>query len=127
MVKTKFEIQKKYWQSPKGKATKSRYAKSLKNKIAQKRYRQSQKGKTNHIFNYQRQKKNHPERIKANQAIKHAIRNKLLQPYKLVKCLFCNKQAQHYHHFNGYEEKYWLYVVPVCSDCHKKIHAGYIL
>ena len=124
---TKAEIQRRYWQSPKGKATKKRYAGSPKDKIAKMRYQQSKKGKIthnnstrNHIFRY-------PERRIANQQVRKAVRNGILSPCFTQKCFYCENQAEHYHHYLGYEPDNHLNVIPICHICHNKLHAGYIL
>lgn len=66
--------------------------------------------------------KSNPEKRRAHEFVKNAIRNGKLPPVKTLACSFCPKQASHYHHYKGYDKEHWLDVVPVCSECHNKIH-----
>ncbi len=83
-------------------------------------YRQTEKGKevANRIYKKQREK--YPEKFKARKAVNHAVEYGELPRIDTMICSVCNeRQAEHYHHHCGYEEKYWLVVIPVCAVCHK--------
>ena len=87
-------------------------------KIYQKRYRQSEKGKAVQRKGDKNFNVRHPNQRKAKHAVNHAIHaGKLCGPTTLA-CYYCPKPAEHYHHWRGYDKKYWLDVVPVCKKCH---------
>ena len=64
----------------------------------------------------------HPERNKANDAIKTAVRRGELAPASACQCNDCSKPAVDLHH-HSYEPKHWLDVVPLCASCHRIRHA----
>jgi len=70
---------------------------------------------------YRRKYKENPNQFKAYKAIQVAIKNGNILSPKLLKCTYCNKQAELYHHAS-YEPKQWLIVIPVCKLCHSSIH-----
>lgn len=49
-----------------------------------------------------------------------AVKNGTLPEIASQKCLACGDQAEHYHHWIGYDEKHWLHVIPVCVMCNKE-------
>lgn len=63
----------------------------------------------------------YPERKKAHAAVRHAVINGIIQKVSEHKCSVCGKQAEHYHHHNGYGDDHLLDVVPVCAMCHSMI------
>ena len=115
------KYQKRYQQSEKGRATKRRYQQSEESKVAHKHYEQSEQGKATFKLRRQRYCLLYPERRKARDAITTVIRNGKLPKAKSLLCYYCSKPAQQYHHWHGYEPEYWLDVIPVCMDCHKKV------
>lgn len=73
------------------------------------RYRKSRK----------KYKRRHPNRIKARNAVTHAVHHtEELPPASSEDCTRCGGDAVEYHHHNGYSEEHWLDVVPVCKKCH---------
>lgn len=59
-----------------------------------------------------------PEKIKAQNYINHLVRDGF-PTAKNFKCCNCNKQAQQYHHYNGYKPFDNLNIMPLCNPCHK--------
>lgn len=97
-----------------------RYDQSEKGKAAQKRRRQTEKYKATQKRYRERYQIRCPERLKAKDAVNYAIRvGKLARPNSLL-CHYCPKPAQQYHHWQGYDPKHWLDVIPVCIGCHQK-------
>jgi hypothetical protein len=90
-----------------------------------KEYFKTKTGKEIKIKGREKYKNKYPEKIKAGRAISHAIQaNKIPKARDLI-CHICGeRQAEHYHHHKGYEERYWLDVIPVCIQCHNNIHNG---
>ena len=93
------------------------YRQSEKGKAAQKRYKQSQKGKANHRKTNIRYYNLHPERVRARDAVKMAIRNGRLPRPNNFQCS-CSEQAEQYHHHKGYAQEHRLDVIPICKKCH---------
>ncbi len=60
-----------------------------------------------------------PERFKARWKVNNAVRDGKLPRIKTLLCA-CGKQAQQYHHHNGYAPEHALDVVPMCRPCHRK-------
>ena len=118
--------------SQKSKNIKRKYEKSEKNKHrrkkqrkldwyikAQRKYIQSQKGKNN----IKRYRKRHPDKVVAWGIVGYAIKIGQIPKAAEFNC-DCGKQAQLYHHHNGYEPEHWLEVTPVCYKCHNSIHSN---
>jgi hypothetical protein len=61
-------------------------------------------------------------RFSAIDAVKYAVRIGIIPRATTQKCFKCNKNANQYHHYLGYEKENWLKVIPVCKKCHTKIH-----
>lgn len=116
--------EQQYRQSEKGKAAKKRYGQSEKNKCVQKRYNkrysQTEKGKVSRRKSALRYFIRYPKRRKAKAAVNYAVRIGKIPCIKTRRCYSCFGQAQQYHHYKGYERKFWLDVIPVCRKCHKK-------
>lgn len=113
-----------YRESIKGKITQRRHRKTEKGKITHRKavhnYRQTEKGKVAHCKESTRYHIRHPEQRKAGHAIMTAIRaNRLPRPDTLL-CHYCPTQAEQYHHWS-YLPEYWLDVLPVCQNCHRKL------
>lgn len=60
--------------------------------------------------------KRHPDKRRAREQVKEAVRKGTLKPIKTLKCIDCGRNAVAYDHFCGYEQP--LTVEPVCSECH---------
>ena len=58
----------------------------------------------------------YPERRRAREIVKDAVRRGDLAPIKTQTCFDCGDQACAYDHFDGYDKP--LSVQPVCSKCH---------
>jgi len=115
--------QARYRRSEKGKAYISQYRESGKAKAAFDRYRKTDKGKAcaNRASAIQRLKC--PDRIKAGNAVNHAIRDgRLPRPTSSTCAYLCGRQAEMYHHNFGYSAKHALDVVPVCRKCDREWH-----
>lgn len=128
---------KQYRQTENGKEAHKRarhkYAKSEKGKTSYQLWRHSEKGKAytqTKKYKCQADKRHklwalrHPIKQKAHEAVKYAIESGKLPRANSLQCHYylqnpdCEKQAQHYHHWHGYEKEHWLDVVPVCTKCH---------
>lgn len=105
------------------KICKSEWAKSDKAKLHKKIYQQSQRGKDARYLATRNHRINNPEKAKARHAIEYAIHAGKLCGPKTLACYYCPKPAEQYHHWHGYDKKYWLDVVPVCKKCHYEIHS----
>ena len=102
---------KKYRQTERGKTEYENY---------QKHYRQSEKCKATFRAATKRYSAQYPNRIKAANAVNHAIRAGRLPRPDSLQCS-CSKQAIQYHH-PSYEPEHWLNIVPMCRVCHLKYH-----
>ena len=58
----------------------------------------------------------------ANKFVQKAVRANKLPRISTLKCATCKSQAQHYHHWLGYDRSHWLDVVPLCIRCHRYLH-----
>lgn len=86
------------------------------------KYRQTKRGKAvKHQIN-KRFCLNHPEQIKAQYEVSHAVRKGALPHPQTLLCHYCPAQAEQYHHHRGYAKKHWLDVVSICVKCHRNIH-----
>ena len=66
----------------------------------------------------------YPERVNARVRVGVAIQRGKLSKPSIYLChnVQCQKRAQEYHHWHGYEREYWLDVIPLCKSCHIKKH-----
>lgn len=104
------EYQREYYHSGNGKSVNERYFLSEKGRVAK---REGQK----------RYKKRYPKKVKAGKAVEYAIRQgHLLHPSDCLCAICSSRNAEHYHHYMGYEKDHWLDVMPVCISCHNDIH-----
>ncbi len=94
-----------------------KYRKTKKGKVAIRRYFQSEKGK----YAHKRFCMRHPKRIQAKNAVTHAVETGKIPHIKTRRCYFCYEKAQEYHHYKGYERRFWLDVIPVCIKCHIRL------
>lgn len=108
------ESNKRYKQSEKGQSVQRKWFYSDKGKETRTNYWRSQAGKEAQQREYQK----HPLHRKARIALTNAVRDGKLPRVGTQKCTHCPKQAQQYHHHNGYEPEHWLDVIPVCIKCH---------
>lgn len=111
------EAKRHYDQSPKGRANQKRSDSSAKGKARHARYNTSEKGKAY----FKKARENHPGRTKARDAINNAVKDGKMPHVKTLNCFNCGKQAEEYHHYKGYNERYYLDVQPVCIICHRII------
>lgn len=102
-----------YQQTEKGKAV---------NHKANAKYRQTSKGKAAQRKRTAKFNARNPNYRKAHHAVNHAIETGRLPRADTQLCHYCLNPAQQYHHWHGYEPKYWLDVVPACVECHSKEH-----
>ena len=92
-------------------------------KANRKCYRQDKKLNALYNARYKRYALCHPERIKAKNAITHAVhRNKMNRP-ETLHCMKCFEQATEYHH-PSYAPEHRFDVIPVCAECHRQIHTN---
>lgn len=110
--------QKRYRQTEKCKIRNRRYNQSQKRKLARKRYQITEKYKLTrknwHIQN--------PQYKKALNAICCAVKVDKLPRINTLPCHYCGEQAEQYHHHKGYAPEHRLDVIPLCKQCHRKIH-----
>lgn len=85
--------------------------------------RQDKKLKLSYNARYKQYALRHPERIKAKNAVTHAIRDHRLQSPNTLHCMDCFGQATEYHH-PSYAPEHRLDVIPVCAECHRQIHTN---
>jgi len=57
----------------------------------------------------------------ARLAVREQVRSGKMPHVSTLKCVHCGKQAEHYHHFAGYERENRLLVKPICEACHLEI------
>lgn len=105
---------KLYKQSERGKAAEKRWATSPRGQVIRRAYRTSEAGK----LAIQREYAKNPLRFKAKTALAWAVRSGKIPRISTQICVYCERQAQQYHHYNGYEKDHWLDVVPLCISCH---------
>lgn len=64
-----------------------------------------------------------PMRSQAHSTVKRAIKRGVLPPAWTMVCAMCQEaQSADWHHPNGYDEQHLLDVIPLCSECHGKVH-----
>lgn len=85
-------------------------------------YRKTEKGKANLQKGIKRFNTRHPNSVKAQNAVNNAIAVGKIPHIKTRRCYFCYEPAEQYHHYKGYAPKFWLDIIPVCRECHMKIH-----
>lgn len=107
------KYQKKYSQTIEGKMVRRK---------AISRFRKTEKGKAVDRKSMARYCIRHPERRKAKAAVGIAVESGKIPHIKTQRCYFCYKQAHQYHHYKEYKRIFWLEVIPVCRECHTKIH-----
>lgn len=70
---------------------------------------------------YEKVKRNRarwPNKARARWSIGNAVsRGEMPRPSDCA-CSQCGAPAAHYHHHKGYDNEFWLDVIPVCAKCH---------
>lgn len=117
-----YERCKKYIKSEKGQKRLKRFRRTEHAKLLQKRWRTSEKGKQYEKSQWPLKRIIYRKQKGAVRAVGNAVRRNKLPKAKDVKCYCCNGQAEHWHHYQGYEKENWLKVIPVCYRCHMLIH-----
>jgi hypothetical protein len=82
-------------------------------------YRQSEAGKSASRNRYNSTKGKYNW---AHETVYNAIKQGRLPPISAQKCTICNKEADNYHHHNGYDQDHILDVIPLCLECHRIEH-----
>lgn len=112
---------KKYSQTEERRAFRKAYNRTEQRKMANRKssskYKKSEKGRES----IRRFCLRHPEYKNATNAVMHAIEKGKLPKPELLKCKYCPKQAEQYHHWS-YLPEHWLDVEPLCIECHIKLH-----
>lgn len=98
------------------------YRQTDKGKAGKKAYQQSERGKAVNRKIIAKRNARNPNYVKAKNAVMIAIRAGRLPRADCFLCYYCQKPAQQYHHWHGYEPECWLDVIPVCIECHLKEH-----
>lgn len=94
-------------------------------KICKNEYTKTDKGIEIRKNKIKKRYEKYPEKKKAKEAVKYAVKLGEIPKIKTQKCLCCDEQAIHYHHWS-YEKEHWLDVIPLCRTCHVDIHNGLI-
>src|SRR3972149_2677809 len=106
---------RKYYKTSKHKAYRHQYWQSKLGKTALKKYAQSKKGKKSHYKRNARYYLRFPNKIKAYEAVRRAIKTgKLTHPSKRYCGYCCSYPAAKYRHYLGYAKEHRLDVAPVC-------------
>jgi hypothetical protein len=87
-------------------------------KSANQKWRSSEKGKKSAVKRKREYSERNPLKIKARAAIAVEIHAGRMPSARTLTCSVCPVQADGYHHYNGYEERHWLDVIPLCRACH---------
>jgi len=61
-------------------------------------------------------------RSKANRYVNTQVLDEFIAHISTEDCIDCGLQADDYHHYKGYESKFWADIVPMCSACHNALH-----
>lgn len=84
-------------------------------------YATSDAGKAAQKRKDERRKRVSPEKLRAKNAVGHAVASGLLPPVNTLKCSQCGSQAEEYHH-RSYALEDFLRVTPLCKKCHAKTY-----
>ncbi len=98
-----------------------RYCTTSKGKVTAKNWRHTETGKIYVAKRGQRMRERHGAKYRARTAVFHAIRAGKLPNIKTLRCIFCGKPAEEYHHQNGYDVNHHLDIIPLCALCHRHI------
>lgn len=88
------------------------YSKRFKSESARARYNEAQR----------RYKERNKDRVKAQYAVRRAIKSGILPELRLQQCSRCGEPATVYHHWS-YKPEWRIDVVPLCNTCHGWIHS----
>lgn len=61
---------------------------------------------------------------RAGEKVRYLVKKGAIPPAKDLACRQCGKQADHYHHHNGYDDAHLTDVIPLCALCHKSVHVS---
>ena len=112
------DCMKKYYQSEKGKATRSKHMNTDRYKASMVRYAQSEKGKAAFAKSSAKYNVNNPYKKKAQFKVNNAlVSGKLINPNKCSKCHNKCRPEAHHDDYNKALEVRWL-----CISCHKSWH-----
>lgn len=119
----KQESKKRFKKTVKGIAARKRWDRSEKGKASYKRYRNTDKYRAYAKNRY----KNTPENIKkAHYYVHNTIRDGKL--VRLKNCQTCGikdwgikRSMIEAHHYKGYDQKFWLAVQWLCTNCHREV------
>ncbi len=114
----------RYMQTAAGKESHKKYMQSEKGKAALFKHAHSDLGrKTGRIKTARRRKNPEQKRIDlAYKTIHDLVRSKMIPKAKELNCDLCGQPAKEYHHYLGYEPEHHLDVIPVCRECHIRVH-----
>lgn len=83
--------------------------------------RHTEKGRKTVLRRKIKYRRKYPERIKAQQSVRRAIKKGVLPHLSECSCILCSKSSAEYHHWS-YLPQHWMDVWPVCVACHNKLH-----
>ncbi len=92
-------------------------------KINYRKWRKTDNGKRSSLKGNKKYNAKFPKRYAAERFIFLCVSKGTLLPASAKVCEHCGKQAQHYHHWNGYEPINYLEIIPLCMPCHRAVHA----
>lgn len=111
--------QQQYWKSEAGKDNLRKYRESEKGRQTARKYIHSENG-SKVLREYNRKRRiAHRDMYRARNVVNNAVADGILPKISTQKCVHCNKSAQDYHHYKGYDKENWLAVEPVCRKCHR--------
>lgn len=118
-------IQKRYFQSEKGKQAIHKSNMSEKQRARVKRYYSTEKGKQTARNSVNTARRRYPHKQKARDVVRVAVDNGTLPRPTSLECSHngprCRGQAEQYHHYLGYDSEHWLDVQAVCRPCHTEL------
>ena len=102
-------------------ARNAEYYRSERGKGVHKKYTTSKKG-VDRRRRYDKERGVDGEKRDAYSAVYRAVSSGVIPAVSTLTCAYCGKAAEHYHHWS-YLPEHRLDVIPVCAECHKKIHS----
>lgn len=63
-------------------------------------------------------------KVRAREVVRKAVSRGKIPRAKNLKCDWpsCDKNADEYHHYNGYEKEHWFDIQPLCFEHHGVVH-----
>jgi len=61
-------------------------------------------------------------KLQAKMGVCHAVERGEIPPVASLSCKTCGVQAEHYHHYLGYDRPHWFHITPLCHTCHHQMH-----